>query len=110
MDLSILDGGLTITARFPGLLLGFVPRVHEIGRCIGYVVGNVVVPDETADHKITQDGPFSILGEGALTIHFCSIFLGREKSFRGFSSLVFLATVLVVAGKVMWLLIVLHAR
>ncbi|MCO5594795.1 hypothetical protein L7F22_048829 [Adiantum nelumboides] len=37
MNLSSLDGGLIVTARFPGLLPEFVPYLKEIGRCIGFV-------------------------------------------------------------------------
>ena len=52
MDLSGLMGGLIVIARFRGLLLEFVPHVQEIGKCLGYVVGNVVALDD-ADHTTT---------------------------------------------------------
>lgn len=45
MDLSSLDSGLTVTARFPGLLPEYVPYIVDIGKCFGYVVGDVLVPE-----------------------------------------------------------------
>ena len=45
MDLSRLDGGLIVTARFSTLLPKFVPHLREIGKCIGYVVGDALIPD-----------------------------------------------------------------
>ena len=51
MNLSNLDGGLIVTTRFPGLLPEFVPYLREIGRCIGYVVGDVLIP-KGEDHTL----------------------------------------------------------
>ena len=45
MDLSGLDGGLIVTSRFPGLLPKFVPHLKEIGRCIGFVVGDISIQE-----------------------------------------------------------------
>ena len=45
MDLSRLDGGFTITHRFPALLSEYAPHLREIGKCIGYVVGEALIPD-----------------------------------------------------------------
>ncbi|MCO5575461.1 hypothetical protein L7F22_029262 [Adiantum nelumboides] len=44
MDLSGLEGGTAVSARFPGLLPEFAPHVNEIGRCMGFVVGDAVIP------------------------------------------------------------------
>ena len=46
MNLLDLDGGLIVTARFLGLLQEFVPYLREIGRCIGYMVGDFLIPKE----------------------------------------------------------------
>ncbi|MCO5606705.1 hypothetical protein L7F22_060895 [Adiantum nelumboides] len=46
MDLNGLEGGTAVTARFPGLLPEFAPHVNEIGRCMGFVVGDVVIPED----------------------------------------------------------------
>ncbi|MCO5609206.1 hypothetical protein L7F22_063429 [Adiantum nelumboides] len=46
MDLNGLEGGTTVTARFPGLLPEFAPHVDEIGRCMGFVVGDAVIPED----------------------------------------------------------------
>ncbi|MCO5559433.1 hypothetical protein L7F22_013033 [Adiantum nelumboides] len=46
MDLNGLEGGTTVTTRFPGLLSKFAPHVNEIGRCMGFVVGDAVIPDD----------------------------------------------------------------
>eukprot|EP00250_Pteridium_aquilinum_P032641 c46298_g1_i1 orf=63-383(+) len=43
MDLTGLDGGLVVTTRILVLLLEYAPYVDEIGTCIHYVVGDVVV-------------------------------------------------------------------
>ncbi|MCO5570220.1 hypothetical protein L7F22_023938 [Adiantum nelumboides] len=39
-----LEGGTAVTAKFPGLLPEFAPHVNEIGRCMGFVVGDAVIP------------------------------------------------------------------
>ena len=45
MDLSSLKGGFTtVTAKFLGLLLEYVPHLKEIGRCVGHVVKDAVFP------------------------------------------------------------------
>ncbi|MCO5571317.1 hypothetical protein L7F22_025055 [Adiantum nelumboides] len=46
MDLNGLEGGTAVTARFPGLLLEFALHVNEIGRCMGFVVGDAVIPED----------------------------------------------------------------
>ncbi|MCO5572676.1 hypothetical protein L7F22_026434 [Adiantum nelumboides] len=46
MDLNGLEGGTAVTARFLGLLPEFAPHVNEIGRCIGFVVGDAVIPED----------------------------------------------------------------
>ena len=45
MDLSGLDVGLIVTTRFLGLLPEFVPHLKEIGRCIGFVVGDALIQE-----------------------------------------------------------------
>lgn len=52
MDLSHLEGGLLVTVRFPGLLPEYAPHVEEIGRGMGFVIGDRVVP-EGEDHTIS---------------------------------------------------------
>ncbi|MCO5606330.1 hypothetical protein L7F22_060517 [Adiantum nelumboides] len=44
--LNGLKGGSTVTARFPRLLPEFAPHINEIGRCMGFVVGDVVITDD----------------------------------------------------------------
>ncbi|MCO5612096.1 hypothetical protein L7F22_066358 [Adiantum nelumboides] len=46
MDLNVLDGGTAVTVRFPGLLPEFSPHVNEIGRCMGFVVGDAAIPED----------------------------------------------------------------
>ncbi|MCO5609250.1 hypothetical protein L7F22_063474 [Adiantum nelumboides] len=46
MDLNGLEGGTAVTSRFPGLLPEFAPHVNEIGRCMGFVVGDAVIPED----------------------------------------------------------------
>ncbi|MCO5581293.1 hypothetical protein L7F22_035172 [Adiantum nelumboides] len=46
MDLNGLEGETTVTARFPGLLPEFAPHVNEIETCMGFVVGDAVIPDD----------------------------------------------------------------
>ncbi|MCO5604812.1 hypothetical protein L7F22_058984 [Adiantum nelumboides] len=46
MDLNGFEGGTAVTTRFPGLLPEFAPHVNEIGRCMGFVVGDAVIPED----------------------------------------------------------------
>ncbi|MCO5549999.1 hypothetical protein L7F22_003476 [Adiantum nelumboides] len=46
MDLNGLEGGTAVTARFPGLLPEFAPHVNEIGRYMGFVVGDAVILED----------------------------------------------------------------
>lgn len=63
MDLSGLHGGLAVTTRFPGLS-EYVPHVKEIGRGVGYVIGDSVVLDD-ADRTISLR---AVLGEGSFAV------------------------------------------
>ena len=44
MDLSSLNGGLIVIARFLALLPKFVPHPREIGKCIGSMAGEALFP------------------------------------------------------------------
>ncbi|MCO5576573.1 hypothetical protein L7F22_030386 [Adiantum nelumboides] len=46
MDLNGLEGGTAVTARFLGHLPEFASHVNEIGRCMGFVVGDAMIPED----------------------------------------------------------------
>ena len=69
MDLSGLDGGLIVTARFPGLLPEFVPHLKEIGRCIGFVVGDALIREgEDRTPRLRMILPLSLAKDPPLFI------------------------------------------
>lgn len=64
MDFTSLGGGLMVTIRFPWLLPKFSPHVEEIGRYMGYVVGDRVVPSTvyfSPDHSQGRNSPACVL-------------------------------------------------
>ncbi|MCO5604391.1 hypothetical protein L7F22_058556 [Adiantum nelumboides] len=78
MNLSSLDGGLIVTARFPGLLPEFVPYLKEIGRCIGFVAGDVMVQEgEDRTPRLRMVLPPSLAKDPPLFISLPSIHGGE---------------------------------